>query len=385
MAAQVESTEPEVIEAAPSMAGEISDRFAKLMEGVSPNFNYKEGGNPEPETDKEKPSPIGDSKKPAETPANTPILETATTTLTDEPPKNLVGKAAESWNQFKTKANREIQIREQKLAEIQKELETVKKSAPAKVDVAQAPEYAELKKRHDELSERIKMVSIEKHPDFIKYFGDKTKQAVDMAKMVVGEELSPQLEAALKIQDPRVRKEQLENIAEELTGFQQTELSAALVELRKVEFERQSEIDKSSKSYETLEAKNRTEREQSLAQQKASAMAIAKTLGAFTPIEGNEEHNSQIKQNEDFVNAFFDGSLDMSKFAAIPALAAEAIHLKQSRVPFLEAELKKRDEIIAGYQGAKPKVTPTSLTESESPSEGGGFLKKFQENWGNRK
>lgn len=374
----------------PSGVENATNRFKSLYQFEDQKPEEKRDEKP-PEKPAEKPAEKSDvtsgekpdATKPAAAPAEPkPVLD-------DAPPGNVVGKAADSWNAFKQKANKEIAARESKIIELQREVETANKTAqPIKVE--EAPEFVALKKKHDELEAHFKVAAVERHPDFVKYFSEKTKSAIDLAKSVVGTELAPKLEKILRNPDAEMRSEQLEELASQLSAFKQGELATAVARLRDVESERAAEIEKAAKSYETLQAKTKSEREQSAVQQKAASeknkkesLAFAReTMDAFKMKDGDEAHNEAVKQNEAMVAAFFDGTIDKKLFSAIPALAAEAMHLRQTTVPQLQAELKKRDDIIAKYQSATPKLDDGGGDDTKNePPAGGKFLAKMKELW----
>ncbi len=309
--------------------------------------------------------------------------------LDDAPPGNVVGKAAESWNSFKTKANKEIAAREARIAQLTQEVETAKQSAKP-VEVTKAPEFEELNKRYQELDSKMKVVAIERHPAFVKYFGDKTAIALETAKSVVGAELAPRLERILKTGDPELRAGQIRELASELEPYAQAELATAMSQLRAIDAERNAEIAKAGQAYDTLQSKTKAEQDQTLAQRKATAdqtksaaLALARsTMSAFQPKEGDEAHNAAVKNNEAIVASFFDGTIDPKLMTAIPALAAEAMHLRQSEIPRLESELKKRDAIIAQYQSSSPKIVPGGEGDKKDvPPVGNKFISTFNSLW----
>lgn len=399
MSDENKNNETEIIaDEPPSAANQIAERFAKHMEGIAPaQFNKPPEIVPDPaDAGKAPPAKAGEKppEKAAEKPGEAKPAEPAKATepkpvLDDAPPGNVVGKAAESWNSFKAKANKEISARETKIVELTKALEAAQKSAqPVKIE--EAPAYVELRKKFDDMEAQMKIVAVERHPDFIKYFSERTKSAVDAAKAIVGAELAPKLEKILSIGDSETRSEQLEALASELSAFKQGELATAIGKLRDVEAEKAAEIAKAGKSFETLQAKNRSEQEQSVAKKKAAtekakadALAVARTFDSFKPKEGDEAHNALVKQNEELVNAFFDGKIDPKLFPSIPALAAEAMYLRDTKIPALESEIKKRDELLKQYQAAGPKLEHGGAKppSGDTAPTGGKFVAAFQSNW----
>lgn len=332
-------------------AQSISEKFASLMKETPP------ADPPAAKPPEAKPAAKSDAP-----PTPEPQAEEF---LKDEPPANLSDPGKASWKAFRAKANQEIKAaKESAIAEakkLQEELATLrtKTAVPDRTE-----ELTALQKQLEEYDQQLKVVAIERNPKFKAFYGGRIDAALEAIKKTVGAD-GEKVVKLLQLPENEYRNEQLEEIVSKLPGVKQGEIGATIARLREIESERDAELAKAKDNYGKVQEQE--QRERTAAQEKmkqkteqvvSKALQVAKTMEAFKPKEGDDAHNGEIAARENFIKSFFAGQLSEDVVASIPALASEATFLKEKFIPNLQAEIKKRDEIIAGYAGTVPNPTP---------------------------
>jgi hypothetical protein len=312
-----------------------------------------------------------------------------------DPLDNPVGLSPKASEQFKhIKATRDEWRTKAKSYEDEKtkllaELDALKK-APA-APAADPAELESLRKQVKEYDEQLRLTAIERHPKFKAHFDNAMEQANKLAAESVGKDYSGKLAAILKMPDGETRNEQLESLSANLTPLQQGKLAAALVEVQKVERERESELTKARDNYDRVVAHEKAQTEQKTAAQKsmdnarlAKSLELAKTIPAFKPADNDATGVERVKQYEQIVRAYHAGRLPEDMQAALPVMAMTALHQKTVQIPALEAEIAKRDAIIASYTKSSPQAsggsTKPAAQDGEPLPEGNKFLAAFQRN-----
>lgn len=357
-------------------APEYSDGIKRMQEKFSKHMAEIEKAEAKPMTElkpKEQPAPAKEATK-VEEPKHEVGL------LTDEPPANISPKAGEAWKSFKAKANSELKTRESKIAELTQQIEGFKKTAQQ--PAVDPKEIETLRKANEQYDKELKMLAIERHPKFKAYYDDRIAGYIETAKKIVGENASA-LAKVLALPDDEYRQERIDKLADGLSPMRQADLAATIARMREVQSERAAELEKSSQGYQKMMETEKQQQEAAMAQSKAKidgitkrGMEFAKTLDAFKTKDGDDAHNKEVSDRESFVQAFFQGKLPEEMLSWIPVLASEALFLKEKDIPRLNAEIKKRDEIIASYNSASPKPSLNAPT-GEKP----GQPKRFMDTW----
>lgn len=345
-------------------------KFAKIMEGADPTPEKPEAAKAE-EKPVEKPAAV--ASKPEEKAAPEPnALETS---------KGMGPKTAEKFDHIKAsreewrgKAEAVVKERDTLQSEIAKLREEVGKKPPIDTTGLEA-----LQKERDELSERLRVADVQNHPKFKAFWDTQINSAIDGAKSIVGATLAPKLEAILSMPDSDTRNEQLEALAEGLSGVKQGALGAAVSALNKARSERASELQKSAKDWETIQAREREQTEGKTSAEKARikaareqefgvAMAQGKKLEAFKPADGDTAHAAAAKEYEGFVKAYFDGTLDPKIRPTVPVLAAAYLDANNRVIPALRAEIAKLTKSVQDLTKAAPNAGGGSGNRGGAPA-----------------
>lgn len=384
---------------APDNTGLVSmaANFDALLKDVmtpKPEEAAPEAKAPEVETAPEKPAEKAGDKTPEQLKAE---ADTAAKLKADTDAKakeiemektdGFSPKASEKFTALKASRDRE---RTEK-SELQKQVDALRvenetlKKTPA--STTSSAELEQMRRERDQLNEIVKVHAIQSHPKFKEYFDRRTGEAINVAKQIVGGELAPQVEAALKLADPAERDEALQTVMDELPTVRATRLGAALAELDKIGAERAQAIADAGKNAESLAAGEFAEtqkREKLVEAQRTQAIDVATkaaaNFDAFKPIEGNEKHNAEVAGRKQFITEFMHGQVKPELIPLIPVMVGEYLHYKTSVLPAKDAHIAKLEKQLKELQGAAP--TPGDGGQAQPAAAGGepkGFIQAFKE------
>jgi hypothetical protein len=349
----------------------MADKLNKLLSTFDDKGQKKPDAPPSParpvESRAEVPAPAPEPKKSdapaAEAPADDGIPDTIKSP-----------RAAADFRKIKVMRDEALKRAEAAEARI-KEMET----SSTGQDVSR---IAEENKR---MSEELRLLAIERHPRFQAHFSNKEKLALDQARRAVGTELSGKIESIIRLPESDYKSEQLEAIMGELTGLQQGRLAAALTAYDNVTVERESEISKAKQDYESY-AKSLGIGEDKLETQRKAAMdAVETALGKSAVMESfkgaSPEEKMAVEERKEFVRDFVRGRLDESIYPWVPILAAEAMFLRETKLPALEKQLKEMKDQLAAAQGSSPSPGGSISGSSGSQAKSSGFIEAFKKHW----
>lgn len=204
------------------------------------------------------------------------------------------------------------------------------------------PEYQALKREFDardkeakELSERLRLVEVEQHPQFQAYFKAKTDQQLAIAKAAGGDKAVE----ILKLPPGAYRDQQLEELSAELTPLKSAQLAGVLIRMEEINAEKANEIAKAKESYEQLQSNNKAQLEKQRGEMTAMFENVTKEvtdkekgLAVFQEREGDEEWNKGVRERLSLARHAFEGKLK-------PEDAARAIYWSAA-APQLLVQLK---------------------------------------------
>lgn len=262
-------------------------------------------------------------------------------------------KAAEQWKTLK----REKIAMEKKAADLEAKLASAN---PNKVAEYEAKLKAIEADRND-MSERLKLLAIERHPEFSKKYETKTSQVHAQLKAVAGAE-GEKLVALLSAPDSTVKAQEIDNIVAGMTPANQSRFGALLVKLEDINSERAAEIEAKKADFENYKEGVLSQNSRNSAESKAKAAQIwdkvsaeARALELFEAKEGDEAWNTEVGQRLQTAQSIFNGESseeDLAK-AALWAAAApkyrEIVYAQNSQITKLQKEL-------AAYKDSEPKV-----------------------------
>lgn len=305
-------------------------------------------------------------------PVKEPAKETPPTTPTDE---ERWPRSAKEWKAFKEARAAQIKEKEKEISTIRAQLDDYKKKAETKVEVP--PEFETIKKERDELSERLRVADIVNHPRFKAYFDNKTNAQMELAKRIVGTELSERAVRLLSLPDSDYRKEQLESFVAELSPFDQSRLGGVVNALNEISLEKQAEIEKATKDYQAIKSREESERKttQEKAQEaarKAYQTAVSKAqdekdgLFVYQLKENDAEWNKGVQERLAGVEKLLSTPPDRINPEQVATIALWATALPEVLKSHYSV-LKENEQLksqIAGMTKATPKAVTRTATDT---------------------
>lgn len=230
-----------------------------------------------------------------------------------------------------------------------------------KAKPASDPEKEALKKQLTEYDDIIRRVKVESHPKFVAFFGEKTAAALNLAKLAVGPSQAAAVEAVLKNPDAAARNARIEEMMGDLGPLAQSRLSSAIVELDKVQQEREYELARSREAFDQMTKQEADSQQAATTDQQQRRNQLADVIlqqavqfDSFKVREGDDAHNQVVKTNQQFVQDFIHGRLPQNMVPMVPVLASEAMYLREKVLPGLLQENNQLKEQIKGMVAATP-------------------------------
>ena len=231
---------------------------------------------------------------------------------------------------------------------------------------ASNPDYdAQLKalqEERDALSERVRLLDVERHPEFIKKYEGKINGVFDSVKSLVGTD-GERLVGLLKSPESDYRNSQIDDIVEGLSPAKKAKLGALIVKYEEISGERSAEISEAKSDYDAIISKYQQDNEEGTkaALEQASktwakVSENARALEIFEPRENDEEWNSELNQRLSLAQQIFNGENSEEDLAKAALWAAAAP--KYRELLYAQVEVNKRLQAeLSKYRGSEPGVT----------------------------
>jgi hypothetical protein len=230
-----------------------------------------------------------------------------------------------------------------------------------------------LQEERDALSERVRLLDIERHPDFIKKYEGKITGVFDSVKNLVGTD-GERLVSLLKSPDSDYRNSQIDDIVEGLSPSKKAKLGALIVKYDEINGERSSELTEAKADYDAVISKYKQDNEEGTKAALESANKTwqkvstdARSLEIFEPRENDEEWNTELNGRLSLAQQIFNGENseeDLAK-AALWASAAP----KYRELLYAQVEVNKRLQAeLTKYRGSEPGVTSKATSGGYRPA-----------------
>lgn len=263
-------------------------------------------------------------------------------------------------------------IKEEKAA-LAKQLEDLKKTATKTPAEDYEAKLKTLNEEREALSERLRLLDIERHPEFVKKYEGRINGVFDSVKNLVGTD-GDRLVSLLKAPESDYRNSQIDDIVEGLSPAKKAKLGALIVKHEEIQSERNAEINEAKSDYEAI--RSRYQEEESTNTKTALEEANktwskvaenARALEIFEPREGDDEWNTELNQRMDLARQIFNGENSEEDLAKAALWAAAAP--KYRELLYAQVEVNKRLESeLAKYRGAEPGVSSSSKGNSRPAS-----------------
>ena len=219
-----------------------------------------------------------------------------------------------------------------------------------------------LQQERDALSERVRILDVERHPEFVKKYEGKINGVFDSVKSLVGSD-GERLVGLLKSPESDYRNSQIDDIVEGLSPSRKAKLGALIVKYDEINSEKASEISEAKSDYDAIISKYQQDNEQgtkvaleSATKTWAKVSENARALEIFEPREGDEEWNGELNQRLSLAQQIFNGENSEEDLAKAALWAAAAP--KYRELLYSQVEVNKRLQAeLAKYRGSEPGVT----------------------------
>lgn len=257
-------------------------------------------------------------------------------------------------------------IKEEKAA-LAKQLEEIKSAKNPAEDYE--TKLKTLSEEREALSERLRLLDIERHPDFVKKYETRINNVFESVKGLVGTD-GDRLVSLLKAPESDYRNSQIDDIVDQLSPAKKAKLGALIVKHEEIQTERNSEIAEAKSDYESIMSKYQQDETANTktaleeANKTWSKVAEnARALEIFEPRDGDEEWNSELTQRMDLARQIFNGENSEEDLAKAALWAAAAP--KYRELLYAQVEVNKRlQSELAKYRGAEPGVSSSSKSNS---------------------
>jgi len=261
-------------------------------------------------------------------------------------------------------------IKEEK-AQLAKQLEELKAGKSTNPDFES--QLKALQEERDALSERVRLLDIERHPDFIKKYEGKINGVFDSVKSLVGTD-GERLVSLLKSPESDYRNSQIDDIVEGLSPSKKAKLGALIVKYDEINGERASELSEAKADYDAVISKYQQDNEEGTKAALESATKTwqkvssdARSLEIFEPRENDEEWNSELNQRLNLAQQIFNGENSEEDLAKAALWAAAAP--KYRELLYAQVEVNKRLQAeLSKYRGSEPGVSSRATTGGPRPA-----------------
>jgi len=219
-----------------------------------------------------------------------------------------------------------------------------------------------LQEERDALSERVRLLDIERHPEFVKKYEGKINSVFESVKGLVGTD-GERLVGLLKSPESDYRNSQIDDIVEGLSPSKKAKLGALIVRYDEINSEKAAEMSEAKSDYDAIISKYQQDNEQgtkaaleSASKTWAKVSENARALEIFEPREGDEEWNSELNQRLSLAQQIFNGENSEEDLAKAALWAAAAP--KYRELLYSQVEVNKRLQAeLAKYRGSEPGVS----------------------------
>jgi hypothetical protein len=230
-----------------------------------------------------------------------------------------------------------------------------------------------LQEERDALSERVRLLDIERHPDFIKKYEGKITGVFDSVKNLVGTD-GERLISLLKSPDSDYRNSQIDDIVEGLSPSKKAKLGALIVKYDEINGERSSELTEAKADYDAVISKYKQDNEEGTKAALESANKTwqkvstdARSLEIFEPRENDEEWNTELNGRLSLAQQIFNGENSEEDLAKAALWAAAAP--KYRELLYAQVEVNKRLQAeLSKYRGSEPGVSSRATTGGSRPA-----------------
>lgn len=243
-------------------------------------------------------------------------------------------------------------------------------------------------KELEEYRKRLRESDLERDPQFESYFKGGLKNILTQAESLSADK-GTELSKLIQLPDSEYRTERILAIHAEMDGLKQAKLAKLVIDHDNLMAEKQSALANNSEHLKQMAAQ-RLAQSESQTKETVSKISAAKQaelsrarehLQSFKAIDGDEAHNSGVKEREAIVDAFFDGKLPPDQVSKLPIWAVHGMYLQKTAVPALLEQVRRLTEQVKGFQASSPAIngTPSKANGSAKDVSKMSFTERFKE------
>ena len=261
-------------------------------------------------------------------------------------------------------------IKEEK-AQLAKQLEELKAGKTSNPNFE--AQLKTLQEERDALSERVRLLDVERHPEFVKKYEGKINGVFESVKSLVGSD-GERLVGLLKSPESDYRNSQIDDIVEGLSPSKKAKLGALIVKYDEINGERSAEISEAKSDYDAIISKYQQDNEEgtkaaleSASKTWAKVSENARALEIFEPREGDEEWNGELNERLNLAQQIFNGENSEEDLAKAALWAAAAP--KYRELLYAQVEVNKRLQAeLSKYRGSEPGVSSKATGGGSRPA-----------------
>jgi hypothetical protein len=238
----------------------------------------------------------------------------------------------------------------------------------------------DLKTERDDLSQRLKLAAIERHPKFQQEFEAKVNSITEQAKRIVGEHNAERVAELLGMADSEHRNNAIEEMMMELSTTKQAQLGGLLTRVDEVSFERESALNNADETYKQIMSDQQAQRDAQMAESGKmfdSIAAEATNLEVFAQRDDDSGWNTEVQQRVDMARSIFSGDNDPKELARASLWAAAAPKYRELLASQIELNRRLRKQ-IGDAGGANPSLS-TSSGEGGQPAASKSFAEAYMD------
>lgn len=275
----------------------------------------------------------------------------ATKAATEDPEDKIqLGEkaGADTKNHFASLKTITKQLRAEKAA-IAAELETARKAGAA------SPEMEKLRAEHKALSDRLAIVDIQNHPDYVRQFVEPKNKILAGVSSVLADNKVEGVDVASLLGKPRPEfARAVSEIAAKLPAFEQSAFLADMRQLHTLDAEAKSQLSKSGELAAALQRKSEETHRAAFAETWKTLDFTPDNLPALEiPAEATAEeraameaYNAGIANMRTSAEQIAFGKMDEKGVAATATKAAAFDFIRTHAIPRMEAEHNKAVDLI---------------------------------------
>lgn len=281
--------------------------------------------------------------------------------------QGLSEKAADKFRAIHKRAY-DAEQKAKRVADLEKQIQQLKEAGPT-------DDVKALKEQLNQYDSIIRKTALTKHPSWSKQYEEPIENAIKAAKMVVGSDLSEEVETLLRMPDNAVKQQRLETLFDDLSAFKANRLAQLVATIDEKNFEKQEALNawqETEKQYRTQEQ----QRENYLFRHTQEQLATAaediirrvsdphQGVEAFMEVEGQPEWNQAVATRRSEIKKLIRPDLSPHDLAE---LVMQSVAARTYRDLLIESH--KENEKLSS-QLNKIKATGPDYTQT-TPSKGG--------------